>query len=182
VYVESGRVPAHVKRVAVLPVAIAEPQAALEEGRIALQPVLFAELLGSARFEFVAVTPEQCRAWTGQPQWLASEQLPRELLDKIRSSTGCDALLFSQLTRYHPYPPVAVGWQLQLLSVEPLRVLWAVDELFDSGDSAVADAARGYYKKHWGGQIGADPQTILSSPRRFGQYTSAALVETLPER
>ena len=182
VYAESGRIPAGVKRVAVLPLAIAENQAALEEGRNALQPILLTELLASARFEFVPVTPEQSRSWTGHAQWLTSDALPRELLDKVRTGTGAEAILFVQLTRYQPYPPVALGWRLQLLSAEPPRVLWAVDELFDAGDPPVAEAAREYYRAHWGNQPAADPGTILASPRRFGQYTAAAMVKTLPER
>lgn len=182
VYREGGKVPPHVKRVVVLPVAVASLKDNLEEGREAMQGLLGAEFLATRRFEFVTVSREQCRAWTGRSEWLVSEELPRDLLTKIRRETGCDGVLFSQLTHYRAYAPVAVGWRMQLVCVEPLRVLWAVDELFDGGDPAVADAAKAYCRRRELAPNGSDPRSILSTPRRFGQFTAASLAGTLPER
>jgi hypothetical protein len=182
VYRESGRLPGEFKRVAVLPLAAAGADALLENGVDALQPLLLAEFIRSGRLEFMSVSPEQCRQWTGQPTWATTDPLPREFFARIQRATGCDGVLFGQLTRYRPYPPVAVGWRLQLVAGDPIRVWWAVDEIFDGGDPGVANAARSYYKNAFATSTGADPNSILSTPRRFGQFTLSVLAASLPER
>ena len=182
VFRETGRFPGEFKRVAVLPMMIAGQDAVLENGRDALQPIYHGELFRAARFEVIPVSTEQCRQWTGRGTWSGQETLPRDFFERLREMTGCDAVLFCQLTRYRPYPPVAVGWRAQLVSVAPLRVWWAVDELFSAGDSEVADAARAYYRAHFATRTGADPDSILATPRRFGQFTLTVVTESLPTR
>ena len=182
VYREAGRFPGEFKRVAVLPMMIAGQDAVLENGRDALQPIYHSELIRASRFEVIPVSPEQCRQWTGRSTWSAQDTLPRDFFERMRQMTGCDAVLFSQLTRYRPYPPVAVGWRMQLVAVSPLRVWWAVDELFSAGDAVVADAARAYYRAHFSTPTGADPDSILATPRRFGQFTLNLVTESLPTR
>jgi len=182
VYREAGRFPGEFKRVAVLPIVISGQDAVLENGRDALQPLFHSELISAARFETVTVSQEQCRQWTGRSSWSGQETLPRDFFERLREMTGCDAVLFCQLTRYRPYPPVAVGWRMQLVAVSPLRVWWAIDELFSSGDAVVADAARAYYRKHFAPPTGSDPDSILATPRRFGQFTLTVLTESLPTR
>jgi hypothetical protein len=182
VFRETGRFPGEFKRVAVLPMMIASQDAVLENGRDALQPIYHGELLRAARFEVIPVSTEQCRQWTGRGTWSGQETLPRDFFERLREMTGCDAVLFCQLTRYRPYPPVAVGWRTQLVGIGPLRVWWAVDELFSAGDSEVADAARAYYRAHFATRTGADPDSILSTPRRFGQFTLTVVTESLPTR
>lgn len=182
VYREAGRFPGEFKRVAVLPILIAGQDAVLENGRDALQPLYHSELIRAARFETVAVSPEQCRQWTGRSTWSGQETLPRDFFERLREMTGCDAVLFCQLTRYRPYPPVAIGWRMQLVGVSPLRVWWAMDELFSSGDAVVSDAARSYYRTHFAPPTGSDPDSILATPRRFGQFTLALVTESLPTR
>jgi len=182
VFCEAGRMPDDLKRVAVLPLGVMGEDAVLESGREALYPILQSELMRAARFEVIPVSPEQCRQWTGRTGWSASETLPRDFFERLRQGTGCDAVLFSQLTRYRPYPPVAVGWRLQLVMDDPIRAWWAVDEVFDGGDPVVAEAARAYYKVHFAPPAGSDPDSILSTPRRFGQFTLTAVTESLPPR
>ncbi|MGA1238500.1 MAG: hypothetical protein ACO34E_16750, partial [Limisphaerales bacterium] len=90
---------------AVLPLAIVGEDAILENGRDALAPVVQSELIRSARFELVQVSPEQCRQWTGKTSWLTTDVF----FERIHQVTACDEVLFCQLTRYRAYPPVAMG-------------------------------------------------------------------------
>jgi hypothetical protein len=172
-----------VKRVAVLPMTTLQPTEAFQAGVDSLQPLLHAELEKAKCFEMICITPEQLQNWTGQRAWRADEQLPPDFFDRIREKTGCQAVFFDQLTRYQPYQPVAVGWKMTLVVNKEHQIFWAADEVFDAGDDGVANAARHYESDHIVTQSPLpDPNAILSSPSRFGQYTLHALLMTLPQR
>ena len=192
VYRSSSWLPVEVRRVAVLPLTTTITSAPfLEAGVDTLEPLVYAELEKAKRFEVIPVTPKQMKEWTGANGVRADEVLPHDLFKRIGAATACDAILFCQLTRYQPYPPLAVGWKFSLIEnpkviatgvqVQP-EIIWSVDEVLDAGDQSVATGARVYYSQHLHNEApSADPATMLSSPTRFGQYTLAALLATLPE-
>lgn len=188
VYVYSHSLPASLRRVALLPVTMAEVNGSLEAGVETLEPVLQGELEKTKRFEVVSVPAGQLRELTGQPAWRADEPLPLDFFDKLQKATGCDAVMFCQITRYQPYQPLAVGWKLNLASktaetnAEP-QLLWSVDEVLDGGEPQVAKAARTYYSQHiHTEQSQADTGTILRSPSLFGRFGLSVLFDTLPDR
>ena len=173
----------NVKRLALLPMAPLLPTETFQAGVESLQPLLRAELEKSKRFEVIVITPEQLRRWTGQGVWKSEDQLPPDFFDRLREETGCQAVLFNQLTRYQPYQPVAVGWKLTLVINKEHVIYWAADEVFDAGEGAVANSARAYESDYITTPSPLpDPNAILSSPSRFGQYTLHALLATLPKR
>jgi hypothetical protein len=172
-----------VRRVAVLPISADPGDWQAAEGSGALQPVLQSELGKAQMFELASVSGEQLRQWSGKEIWQAEERLPTNFLAQVRDATGCDAVLFSHLHPFHAYRPLVVGWRFKLVDARTAEVLWAVDEVFDSADAAVANAAQRYAQTHgesW--RPLADPSSILASPKRFSQYTVSALLATLPAR
>ncbi len=176
------KLPASLKRVAVLPLRVEGKDHATELARPGLENALRSEIARLGRFELVVVRPEQLRDWTGRLAWGSEEALPPGFLEKVRVETGCDAILFSQLTGFRAYPPLAVGWRLRLIDPEGARVWWAADEWFDAGEAAVANAARKHYMDRAPRPLAlADPQQILYSPLRFGTYTASALAATCPK-
>ncbi len=188
VAVEGFALPVAIRRVAVLPLAPSSSSTALEQGVEALQPVVDSELKKTERFEVVTVSPEHLRDLTGQSAWRADEPLPIDFFRHLQRDTGCDAIMFCEITRYQPYQPLSVGWKLCLAAqgtaehAEP-RKLWSVDEVLDSGDSKTARAARTYYSQHiHNEQPSPDPATILRSPLLFGQFSLSALFSTIPQR
>lgn len=172
----------NLRRVAVLPLYAKGQESSLDDGRVALEPILHAELLKTGRFELVPVSREVVQQWTGRSGWAYTDALPRDFLAQILEATGADGILFCQLTRYHAYPPVSVGWRLHLVESGLPRVWWSVDEIFDGSEAGVAAAARSYYKDHFATPTGSDPGSILASPRRFGQWTASCVLSTLPAR
>lgn len=181
-------VPEKIRRVAVLPLVAESRGGQAEAGAEVMQGVLISELVRSGAFEVFAVSADDLRHATGRGQWTAEEKLPPAMLQRLRDQHGCDAVLFSRLTQYRAYPPLAVGWSFKLVecpakAAEPPRILWAADEVFDAGNPAVVNSARRYYL----GQLKvagplSDSQAILHTPRRFAQYTLHALSLTLPAR
>jgi hypothetical protein len=193
IYRASDVLPATVRRVALLPLTITRSAPDLESGVDALEPVLYSELEKSKHFEVIPVTREEMKQWTGEIGWRSDQQLPPDLLKRVSEMTGCDAVMFCQLTRYQPYQPLAVGWKFTLVDTHNVgtvapgdfraRILWSVDELMDAGDPSVTTGARAYYTQHLRNDSAlADASTMLSSPARFGQYSLSTLLATLPGR
>jgi hypothetical protein len=183
VYRAANRLPAAVRRVAVLPLAVSGGSGEMDFGRENLQPVLLAELRKTCRFELIPVAIEDLKRWSGKGVWSAAEKLPADFLARIREATGADAVLFCQLSHYRPYAPVAIGWKLQLVDATQGNVLWAADIMFDAADPQVAASARCHGQAREGNLdrlLGASG--ILLSPNRFGQFAAATALGTLPAR
>ena len=182
VYRQESILPINVRRVAVLPLSFKEDTAALIAGKESLEPVLHTELGKAARFELVFVEPTQMRQWTGRERWDAYEALPPRLFQTIAEKTGADAILFSHLSEFKAYPPMVVGWRMKLVRNDT-QTIWAVAEMFDAAEEPVSNASRRYDRAQVrNNPVLEDSRSILLSPRRFGQYTLNAVVQTLPAR
>lgn len=182
VFRKEQTLPAQVRRVAVLPLSHRESDANFVSGKQTLEPILASELTKASRFESFLVGPAQLKRWTGRDQWDAYEALPPNLFKVLLEKTGADAVLFTALTEYKPYPPATIGWRMKLVAPDA-DILWAVDELFDASQVAVSNSARRYERDHVRTSPALeDSRSILLTPTRFGQYTLDAVLETLPNR
>ena len=183
IFLAGSKLPGEIKRVAVLPLACDGRQTDLVAGRDALEPVLLAELIKAKHFEVVQISRDALWRLTGRADWTGEDVLPANLIDALKQESGCDAVLFSELTAFRAYPPLAVGWRLKLVDVRQRKTLWAGDEHFDAGDPAVLAGARLYQRR---GQVVLDDNSggwlAVNSPRRFGQYSIDSLLGTLPAR
>jgi hypothetical protein len=178
-----GGWPAEFRRVAVLPMTSNAQEPTSREGVVALESVVLGELRRRAVFEVVTVSREELRAWTGHSAWRQDEALPPDLLARIRQQTGCDGVFFVHLSVYRAYPPLAIGWRMGLMEHAQGRSLWAADEVFDAGSAEVIKAAQNYARQNLNQPAtDLDSSAVLNSPRRFGQYTAAALFGLLPGR
>ncbi len=184
VFKEAVSVPAQIRRVAVLPLSVLnEEDADMAFGRDTLMPVLLGELNRARVFEVVTVSGDELRLISGKGVWNAEEKLPPEFFDRIKAKFGADAVLFSRLTMYRAYEPLAIGWRIKLIDADEPHILWAVDEVFDARDPSVAAAAvRHAQSSPDTASSLADSRSVLQSPRRFGRYTAHAVIETMPGR
>ena len=201
VYVSSDSLPATLKRVLVLPLAHEHSATDLSSGCEMLCPVLQSELIKTKRFEVVAAEPKTVQGLTGQPAWTGAEVLPPDFLGSLQRVYGCDAVLFCQLSTFHPYPPLNVGWRMKLVDVSSQKIIWAADVVFDAGDPSVCKNAEAYQKRQQGTErpstmlrrvwtwLNRNPEpatddqwTVLNSPRYFGEFSAATVLRTLPKR
>jgi hypothetical protein len=183
VFVKTGQWPLELRRVAVMPIAYNDIQPSAASGRDTLEPILFAALSKGQRFEIVPVSSIYLKKWTNREKWSASDTLPNDLIQTIKNETGCDAVLFPELTVYSPYSPLIIGWNIKLVSANFQDILWSVEETFDSSDKKVANAARRFENTRDSAHpVMADSRQVLISPRRFGQYTVESLVATIPNK
>ncbi len=183
VFRAGDKLPAGLKRVAVLPMTPAGAGTELAQAPATLGPLLIQELGKSGRFEVLPLTEAALKQATGRSGWSASEVFPTNFFDRLRAATGCDAVLFSEVTAYKAYPPMVMGWRLRLMDVDGPTVWWAVDEVFDAAQGPVANAAKRYHLTNAGKPAElTDPGEVLLSPRRFAGYAANALVATCPKR
>jgi hypothetical protein len=183
VFVSAPVLPRGLQRVAVLPLASEELGSALSENCGTLQPIFLEELIRTKKFEVVSVSPEILRRHTGRADWTGAEALPEDFLGWLQRQYGCDAVLFCQLTTYRAYAPLTIGWRLKMVDVRTRQIIWAADEVFDAKQPTVGV---GTWLVQQERQLVApeftDEWAVLNSPARFGHYSAAKLLATLPER
>lgn len=182
VYQNFRHLPADLRRVAVLP-ATSEATSAAAAGSDTLGPIIAEELGKTRKFELIIVTPAQLRAWTGRAHWRAEEELPADFLRVLQAQLGCDGVLFTRITQFRPYPPLAVGLSLKLAEASTGDLIWATDEVFDASEPAVVNSARRYQQTRE--QLPAslaDSRSILNSPSTFGRFAAGSVLTTLPAR
>ncbi len=194
--------PANLKRVVLLPLAQDDSQSDLASGCEMLAPVLQSELIKTKKFEVIAASVKSIQAITGRSSWTGGEILPANFFDSLQRVYGCDAVLFCQLTTFHPYAPLVIGWRMKLVEAATQKIIWSADVVFDASEPAVSKSAQEFQRQQQGTQdkpktlfkrlVGwlnrepasaADaPWTVLNSPRYFGQFSAVKLLQTLPER
>jgi hypothetical protein len=185
VFRASPVLPMDLRRVAVLPLSCENSSTALQEGCGTLQPVLRAALIKTRKFEVVSVKKEELRSLTGQLSWTGSETLPPDFLDSLQRVYGCDAVLFSELTMFHAYAPMTIGWRLKLVSVRTHQIIWAVDETFEAEqqNNQGTPRYRALMRQIFPTVTGTEKAWInVNSPRQFGEFAAARLLATLPDR
>ena len=99
------------RRVAVLPV-----HHSLESGATSIEylgSTLLNELNGKAKLEAVSLTRTSLQRLVESLPCLTST-LPSGLLGQIRSLTGADGVLLTDLTHYYPYKPISIGVRCKL--------------------------------------------------------------------
>jgi hypothetical protein len=181
VFVWGSSLPVNIRRVALLPVACEEDSAEMSAGRDALEPIVRDELNKAHRFEIVSINPAALRSRTGKAVWSSEETLPHDLLTWLSETRGCDGVLFCQLTVFRGYAPLAVGWRMRLVDTRTRATVWAGDEVFDAGHPGVQAGARHFQLTHRLASGPAPEEWVMeNSPRQFGQYAAARMLQTLP--
>ena len=183
VFVGGTALPKNIRRVTVLPLVCDDKNISLDEGRTALEPVLASELIKTKKFEVVSADAALLKERTGRADWAGEEILPPEVFALLRENSGCDAVLFARLTVFRAYPPLAIGWRLRLVDAQTGKTIWAADEVFDGGQAEVENGARHHQLTEERSPWGAPSEWFVqNSPSKFGQYTAARLLATLPTR
>jgi hypothetical protein len=160
-----------IRRVALLPIYNDKyPQ---EELRL-LDSAFNAELTKKSIFEVVPVSRASMESFFGQRQLESVENLPPNLLAKLRERYGVDGIVFTDITHYSPYRPLAVGVRAKLVDANSGEIRWAFDYIFDSGNPAVAQAAKLYQQRYNLDSLPlpSDGGTVLISPTRFAKFVA----------
>ena len=168
------------QRVLVLPVHFDGEFASRPDMQDLISQTLERELIKRGAFEPIMIDRSELQRVTGTASVRFDRPLPDTFLSALKEAFSSQGYLFVMVDHFQPYPPLTVAWRMKLVDSENLATIWEIDELFDSGHVAVAEAAREHYGTHQSGGAQRDERLVLHSPRRFVQYTSAAVLQTLP--
>jgi len=159
------------RRVALLP--IFNEKYPTESVRV-LDSAFNAELTKKSLFEVVPVSQASLEKLFGDRQLSSVENLPANLLEKLRERYGVDGILFTDITHYSPYRPISIGVRAKLIDATSGDIRWAFDYLFDSGNPGIAAGAKTYQAKlnQDNQPLPGDGGTVLISPTRFAKYVA----------
>ena len=141
------------------------------------------ELNGKGKIEAVRLPKTALAQLSGQDSIASTSPLPAGLLGDIRSATGADGVLFTDLTHYYPYKPISIGVRCKLADSVTGEILWSADAVYNAGNQQVQSAALYFQKVQSGSQFPLqDSGVILQAPRYFSRFVASTLLDTLPQR
>jgi len=159
------------RRVALLP--IFNDKYPAENLRV-LDAAFNTELTKKSVFEVVPISRSAMESLFGERQLNSVENLPADLMAKLRDRYGVDGILFTDITHYSPYRPISIGVRAKLIDASSGEVRWAFDYLFDSGNPGIAAAAKTYQVRfnQDNQPLPSDGGAVLISPTRFAKFVA----------
>lgn len=173
--------PAALRRVVILP--LAEDGKLQEEAMIRIDEVIIRAANQCQRFECVPVSREVVQRLAKVRAIRSVDALPHDFFDRLAAEYGADGVLFVDITRYDPYPPIAIGIRAKLARISDRSLVWTIDETYDGSKAPVANAARKYWLDLTPPNAPTDMSaTALQSPNKFATYAFNSAFSTLPPR
>ncbi len=102
-----------------------------------------------------------------------------EELSVIRKQLRADAVLYGSITCYQPYPHLMVGLHLKMIDLRSGKLLWAIEQIWDSTDKLVERRMKKFYKEYMRSTYGPmDWELLITSPRAFNKFVVYEIAET----
>ena len=92
-------------------------------------------------------------------------------LDAVRSQLGVNAVIYGSITEYRPYPHMLMGLKLKMLDLRDGKLLWAMEQVWDSTDKRIEMRMKHFYKDYM--RDGYQPigwQLLVTSPKAFNKF------------
>ena len=119
------------------------------------------------------------------PQWQSLQLTPDatysfEQLEAVRKSLKCDAVLVGTITRYQPYPHMAIGLRLKIIDLTQSQLLWGLEQIWDSADKTTEQRMKSYFQSQIrAGFAPINEQLLAVSPIEFLKFVAFEVAETM---
>ena len=101
-------------------------------------------------------------------------------LSAIRETLKCGAILVGTVTQYQPYPHTVIGLRLKLLDLTDGQLLWALEQVWDSGDKTTEYRIKQYFEHHKrSGFAPLREELVAVSSLEFVKFVTYEVAETL---
>jgi hypothetical protein len=104
-----------------------------------------------------------------------------EKLASIKEQLNTDAIIFGCITQHYPYPQMLTGLHLKMVDLRDGRLLWAIEQVWDSTDKSVERRMELFFEKQM--RSGYEPMNwrlVVTSPRAFNKFVAYEVARTLP--
>jgi len=103
-----------------------------------------------------------------------------EQIRSMRETLKCDGVLIGTITKFRPYPHMAVGLRMRLLDLRDGRLVWAIEQVWDITDKKTEHQIRKYYSSEKNlSSVPLQEHLAAVSPMEFIKYVSFEVAETL---
>lgn len=104
-----------------------------------------------------------------------------DVLDAIRKAYGVNAVIFGVITQYESFPKLNIGLRLRMLDLRTGKILWGVENVWDTNDLSTQKQMCEYYKANLKKSFEPLGAEILEvSPREFGKFVATEIASTIP--
>jgi TolB-like protein len=117
-------------------------------------------------------------------QSLKLDNMQAHTLDDLaaaRQALSANAVLFGTIQRYMSFPHLQISLTLKLVDTRSGHLLWAFEDVWDSGDKTVEKRMQKYFKEQM--RTGFEPmdwQILITSPLAFNRFVAWEVAQTLP--
>jgi len=119
------------------------------------------------------------RAWSSL-QVEADGSYGLEELAAMRKKLGSSAVMVGRITKYQPYPHMSMGLRLRLISLTDGRLLWAVEQVWDSSDIWARRRIGQYFRTRVeDGFAPLGEELVAVSPLEFFKFVAYETAQTL---
>jgi hypothetical protein len=149
----------------------------------ALQEAFQSELSGVMPYEIVPLSHSDLVEVRASDAYRRGRYDPRSILE-IARRYRLDALVLGTVTQFQPYPPQALGLEIEMLATETGTTLWSSSLQVDANDGRVRARLERWQNGHTGGGGTRESvQLTLVSPERFARFAAAevAAATRVPE-
>ncbi len=175
-YIEPSEVDT-IRRIALMPVYSPNTN---HQTQAVLDQAFLNKLSETQLFEVVMITREDLARRFSARAFNSASPIPDTLFNYVEEATYADAVVFFDVTSYSPYKPVKLGIRSKMMRMEDRKIIWAIDQSFDTGDQRVAEEAIDYQSDIRANPTPTrQPDRILISPSVFIYFAAERSVQTL---
>ncbi len=118
-------------------------------------------------------------AWKNLNMDINSKYDIRKLSD-VQDALQCNAALLGTITHYQPFPHMAIGLRLKLVDLEDGKLLWALEQIWDTADKSTEKCIKNYFKHQVrSGYAPLRAQVVTISTAKFVKFVAYEVSETM---
>jgi hypothetical protein len=105
-----------------------------------------------------------------------------EQLRDMRRAFKCDGIIIGEVRNFRPYPSMQVGLYLRLMDLRNGRLVWAIDNVWDTREKDTEQRIRKFFNKQMrGGYRPINWWVAMVSPKIFEKFVAFETADTLPQ-
>ncbi len=99
---------------------------------------------------------------------------------EVQDALKCNAALLGTITHYQPFPHMAIGLKLKLIDLEDGKLLWALEQIWDTADKTTEKRIKKYFKYQIrSGYAPLREQVVTISTAKFVKFVAYEVSETM---